>query len=417
MNKRVLLVAYHYPPISQSSGVHRTHKFARYLPEFGWDPLVLSCNLRAYAQYDEENSPDLPGVIVQRAFALDTSKHLAIRGRYPRFLALPDRWVSWWVGGVLTGLSMIRRYRPQLIWSTYPIATAHLIGLTLHKLTGLPWVTDFRDPMTDTSYPPDPVIRKIYSKIERSAVRNSSHMVFTTDDTLKKYVDRFPQANKELFSVIENGYDEDAFSQAEQSILSTTKPHSKPFILIHSGILYPSERNPEPFFLALSELHRDGHISPDRLRIVLRASGHERNYENRLKELNIANIAVLEPPIPYVDALREMLQSDGLLIFQAANCNHQIPAKAYEYFRARRPIFALTDHPGNTAQLLRNSGIDTIVDIASKDEIKTGLLNFLRLLESGNAPIANIKTVEVHSRRARTQQLGQLFDRLLMEPK
>ena len=417
MNKRVLLVAYHYPPISQSSGVHRTHKFAQYLPEFGWDPLVLSCNLRAYAEYNEENSPDLPGVIVQRAFALDTAKHLAIKGRYPRFLALPDRWASWWFGGVLAGLSIIRRHHPRFIWSTYPIATAHLIGLTLHKLTGIPWVADFRDPMTDSSYPSDPGVRKIYLNIERKSVQNARHMVFTTEDTLEKYVERFPQADKELFSVIENGYDEDAFSQAEKSITNTKEPHSGPFVLIHSGILYPSERNPDPFFLALSELRHDGYISPDGLRVILRASGHDRNYESRLRELNIADIVSLEPPISYVDALREMLTSDGLLIFQADNCNHQIPAKAYEYLRARRPIFALTDHPGNTAQLLRNSGIDTIVDITSKDEIKTGLLNFLHLLESGNAPIASMKTVEVHSRRARTQQLGQLFDRLLVESK
>ena len=187
-----------------------------------------------------------------------------------------------------------------------------------------------------------------------------------------------------------------------------------PFTLIHSGVLYPSERNPEPFFQALSELRRDGHIGPDKLRIVLRASGNEQNYANRLRELNIADIAFLEPPTPYVDALREMLTSDGLLIFQAANCNHQIPAKAYEYLRARKPVFALTDHQGNTAQLLRDSGIDTIVDIASKDEIKLGLLNFLHLLESGNAPVASMQTVETHSRRARTQQLGQLFDNLLV---
>ena len=178
--------------------------------------------------------------------------------------------------------------------------------------------------------------------------------------------------------------------------------------------MYPSERNPEPFFQALSELRRDGHIGPDKLRIVLRASGNEQNYANRLRELNIADIAFLEPPTPYVDALREMLTSDGLLIFQAANCNHQIPAKAYEYLRARKPVFALTDHQGNTAQLLRDSGIDTIVDIASKDEIKLGLLNFLHLLESGNAPVASMQTVETHSRRARTQQLGQLFDNLLV---
>jgi hypothetical protein len=94
-------------------------------------------------------------MIVERAFALDASRQLAVRGRYPAFMARPDRWVSWWLGAVPKGLAMIRKYRPQAIWSTYPIATAHKIACTLQRLTGLPWIADFRDPMAQDGYPED----------------------------------------------------------------------------------------------------------------------------------------------------------------------------------------------------------------------------------------------------------------------
>lgn len=155
--RRVLMIAYHFPPLAGSSGIQRTLRFAQHLPAHGWEPLVISANPRAY----ENTSDDLlgeipPGTIVRRPFALDTARHLAIKGRYPGFMARPDRWVSWRFAGVREGLRMIREFQPQAIWSTYPIATAHLIGHELACRSGLPWVADFRDPMAQEGYPSDP---------------------------------------------------------------------------------------------------------------------------------------------------------------------------------------------------------------------------------------------------------------------
>src|SRR6185295_18814484 len=129
------MVAFHYPPFSGGSGIHRTLKFTQYLPEFGWQPVVLTASRQAYRSQNGQRA--IPqGIEIARAFALDTKRHLSFRGKYLQSLALPDQWVSWWPAAVARGLSLIRRHRPKVIWSTYPIATAHLIGLTLHRLTG-----------------------------------------------------------------------------------------------------------------------------------------------------------------------------------------------------------------------------------------------------------------------------------------
>ena len=161
--KRVLMIAYHYPPVGVSSGLQRTLKFSTYLPELGWQPSVLTVHPRAYEARRDDQLADVPkGVTVRRAFALDTARHLSIRGRYPLILALPDKWMSWWIGGVLTGLQMIRETRPDVLWSTYPIATAHMIGLTLHGLTGLPWVADCRDSLIDDHHPSNKTVRRAY---------------------------------------------------------------------------------------------------------------------------------------------------------------------------------------------------------------------------------------------------------------
>lgn len=153
MGKRVLLIAYHFPPIRISSGIQRTLKFATYLQAFGWKPTVLTVHPRAYETVSDDQLSEVPGdIVVQRAFAMDTARHLAVRGRYMGSLALPDRWISWLPAAVWDGLRLIREQRPAVIWSTFPIATAHLIGGVLHWATGLPWIADFRDSMTEDDY-------------------------------------------------------------------------------------------------------------------------------------------------------------------------------------------------------------------------------------------------------------------------
>src|SRR5690606_21600980 len=122
--------------------------------ELGWEPIVLSAHPRADARTSTDQVGDIPReATVVRAFAWDTARHLAIRGRYPRKWAVPDRWISWWLGAVPAGLRLIERVRLQVIWSTLPIATAHGIALTLLRRSGLPWIAGLRGVMTEQGYP------------------------------------------------------------------------------------------------------------------------------------------------------------------------------------------------------------------------------------------------------------------------
>src|SRR5690606_23034129 len=100
----------------------------------------------------------------------DAKRHFSVAGRYPGILARPVRWVSWWLGAVPLGLRLVRKLRVRAIWSTFPIATAHLIGATLATRTGLPWIADFRDPMAQPNHPPDPAARASFLRVERRAV-------------------------------------------------------------------------------------------------------------------------------------------------------------------------------------------------------------------------------------------------------
>jgi hypothetical protein len=399
-----------------SSGIHRTLNFSRHLSQFGWQPIVLTVTPGAHATLDPRGDARLPATaVVERALALDAARQLSIGGAYPKLIALPDRWISWWPSGVLKGLRLIRRHRPALLWSTYPIATAHLIALTLHRLTGLPWITDFRDPMverdplTGEEYPYDPTVRRVNAWIESAAVRRSVRAVFTTPGTARMYADRYPELPAQRWQVIENGFDEESFLAVGDSARAPANS-SRPLKLLHSGILYPGHRDPTAFFDAVAQLRHRGAISASSLQIVLRASGFEDVYGAQIRERGISDIVSLEVSVPYEQALAEMLAADGLLIFQASNCNWQIPAKAYEYLRARRPILALTDPDGDTARLLRSDGVDTIAPIDSRELIAQAIADFLARIRAGNAPLPDATRVMRHARRNRTAELAALLD-------
>ncbi len=406
---KALMIAFHFPP-ETGSGVHRTLKFVDYLPEFGWRPLVLSAHPRAFEHAVPESVRQIPeGVPVERAFALDSARHLAIAGRYLRLTALPDRWISWWLGGVPAGLRMIRRYRPRVIWSTYPFGTAHLIAWTLHRLTGIPWVADFRDPMIVGDHPFDPALRRVRGWLERQVVRHADRVTVTTPGTRSLYAGRYAERGEDHFRLVENGYDEDSFSRVERALSSRGRPDG-PLTLVHSGVFYRDGRDPSAFFSALARFRQDGRIGPRDLRVILRGCGDTGYYQRRLDEQGIADLVSLEPHVPYEQALAELLTADGLLLFQGSRWNAQIPAKLYEYFRARRPILALVDEAGDTARLIRSQGIDTLAPIEDAGGIATALESFLRLLRAGGAPLVAADRVERFSRRARTAELAKLFD-------
>jgi glycosyltransferase involved in cell wall biosynthesis len=409
--KRLLMVAFHFPPFVGSSGIQRTIGFARHLPEYGWEPIVLSAHPRAYERVSEDQLKDIPsGTTVERAFALDSSRQLSLFGRYPGFAARPDRWVSWWLGAVPKALVMIRKHRPDAIWTTYPIATAHMIGHTLQRLSGLPWIADFRDPMAQEGYPADPKTWESFRRIEENALRRAACGVFVAPGAARMYRERYPWVPAGRIAVLENGYDEESFAGFENWDKKPLLP--KTFTLVHSGIVYPSERDPTHLFHALRTMLDDGRLEATEFRLRLRASAHEAALTKLIEKHGVAGIVELAPPVPYRSALQEMARADGLLVLQASNCNDQIPAKVYEYLRCGRPIVAFTDLAGDTAALLRRAGVGHIASLDSAEEIARELQRFLNEARSGKAAPPSSTLVATASRSHRARELASLLAQL-----
>lgn len=416
------MIAYHYPPCRGSSGLQRTLNFTRHLPKHGWDPALLTIHQRAYPETSEDQMKDVPqGMPLERAYALDAARHLSIKGRHFSGSALPDRWISWYLWGVPAGMRMIKKLRPAAIWSTYPIASSLWIGYALHRKSGLPWIVDIRDPLTEDDprtgerHPQNPKLWRARRKIEELSMLKSARVVLVTPGARKIYMDRYASLPSNHWALIPNGYAEESFVEVEKNLQRPAR-NGQPLHLLHSGILYPTpDRDPSAFFTALVKLRDKGAISPQKLRITLRASGYDDRYKIQIQEHKLEDIVSLAPSIPYKEALAEMMSVDGLLVFQGYTSNPAVPAKLYEYLRAKRPIFAMVDGEGDTAATLRAAKTGTIVPLESPAEISQGLLNFLSEVRQGSSPAADERVVRSFARESRAGDLATLLDSVAEE--
>lgn len=413
MSRRALLVAFHFPPQAASSGVQRTLSFSKYLGNFGWSPIILTASPLAYGEKNGLQLYELPSsLVVRRVFALDTKRHFGVRGRYFDVLALPDRWVSWCLSAIPLGYLMIRKYKPAVIMATYPIPTALLIGLILHRLTGIPWIADFRDPMLQDDYPGTRLQRKAYQWIEEQVFCTCKKAIFTTSGTMEYYRQRYPDIPAEKFAVIENGYDEDGFKAvaSEQSIRPTQSTAC--VTLLHSGTLYSNDRDPSAFVQAIAKLKLVGQVDASSLRIILRGTGDDHYFNAMVRSHGVEDIIRIEKAVPYYAALQEMQNVDGLLVFQGPTVNTQVPAKVYEYFRAKKPILGLLDLTGETAKILAREGFQDLAKIDSVPSIMCALEKFLSRVRGGCAHVASDVLIAESCRKHRTFELAQVFEQV-----
>lgn len=411
--RKLLLIAYHFPPIQGSTGTTRTVAFARYLQELGWQVHILTINPSAYEQTSSQNTNLVPeGISVHRCQGFDASRRASVFGRYPLFLAIPDRWQSWIVGAYLGGSKVIRSIRPEVVMSTYPIPSAHVIGYLLKKKFDIPWVAEFRDPMLQDDYPATPLERWAYAKTEKAVFNHANEVVVTTDRCRKTYTERYPGFRPSRLSTISNGYDPEIFARTRPVDKSSSDSQ---FVFLHSGLLYAYERNPDQFFRAVCRLEADGVFDSVSVEFRFRASGNEDEYTKQVIALGIEKYISFLPDITYVKALEEMQTVDALMIFQADNCSDQIPAKIYEYFFCRKPILGLSAPNSATGQLLESAGVPYIASLEDSSEIQSEIVCLLSDLQEREEFIVPDQIVNRYSRRTLTTDLDRVLQKAIAE--
>lgn len=415
MAKRpLLLIHFHFPPDGLVGG-QSVAKFAKYLPEFGWEPFVLTAQERYYTHLDPTTTEDVRGWdLVRRTrrilhpryvyLALKAllsactrsgsaatqpvaamKKRSNLRRTLSSLLTLPDDLTGWIPSAVFTGLLLIRRHRIDRLFSSGPPWTNHLVGYALKRLTGVRWAACFRDPWTlakATLAPEDMCALSLglEQRLERAVVSFADAVICVNDFHREAMIAGFPDLSPAKFLTIPNGYDPEDFAHLDGTAPS---PPTDRFIVTYTGTL-EYNRTPRHLFTAVRRLIDKRVLCPEELQ--LRFIGHcalaeGQSVAKMAEEHGLGSVVSLRPTVPRREALRAMVGSH-LLLLLAHDWVLQVPAKAYQYLRAGRPILALAPE-GATADLIGRSGAGVVVDPYDVDGIAAHLERYLVQFKQG----------------------------------
>lgn len=410
---RVLVVAYAFPPHA-AIGAMRTLRVVRRLAEEGWDVTVLTAEPRTYrpgTPVDEALLDRVPGNI--RIVRADTFRGVdALKGvvkkilrrwgpagqqsssgaprsesRTPRgaagralnvidaALAIPDHQSGWLIPAVARGLAASWRHRPDVLYSSAPPWTGHVVAGVLATSLRCRWVADFRDPWSRAPWRGDrfPFAMNAAGALERAVVRHADRILFVAHGNRDDFAAHYGPAVASKFQVIPNGCDPAEFEQLKRPSVSGDGP----FVLLHAGSIYAG-RTPVPLLKAIADMVRRGAIDPSRFRLrFLGAVGLESvDLTGMCREIGLEQIVEFVPRVAREQSLRAMVSASALLLLQPGH-TVSVPGKLYEYLAAGRPILAIAEE-GEIAELVRSSGIGISVPPDSEAAIESALESIIR---------------------------------------
>ena len=432
---RVLLITTTFPP-DGAVGNLRTLRLLKHLAETGADQEVLTLAPASYRPgtvIDTDRVAQVPaGVRVIQVPALRPIDRLeammagrrpdaaapsaesrpaagvrASAGRIRRMravlramLTLPDAEVSWILPAILRGLRRVRKGRPDVIYSSGPPFSAHVVAAVLAALADLPWVADFRDPWARAPWRDDRFAfeKRAWSFFERWIVKRADQVLFATPANRDDFAAAYGREYASRFHVVPNGCDLTEFDGLVPS------PGTDRFVLLHAGSLYGA-RDPSPIFRAAARAVATGAVDPGRFRIRLigRVGVPGADLPRLIRELGIEEVVEFVPHLPRRQVLQEMVDASALLVVQPIT-RLSIPGKLYEYLAAGRPVLGLAEPDGDTAALLRRTPAGVVV--ASDDP--DGLLRALtELVAAGPRRVATDRTLYDGSHHAR--EIGRIL--------
>ena len=430
MDRRVLVLSYYFPPAG-GPGVQRALKFVKYLPEWGWRPVVLTVQQGAYPAHDPSLADEVPPqAMVHRTSSLDphslyarltgrpdddvdvgsvqggTDGWMEVIGRWVRAnVFLPDARVGWVPFAAWRGRQLVAEGRIDAILTTGPPHSTHLTGAILQAATGVPWVADFRDPWTDINYydelPHTRWARRLDAALERLVLRRARAVTTVSPswrDLLARKANRTPSA----LMVVQNGFDADDIAPGRGA------PAAETFDVTHVGSLYAS-RNPTVLWRALRRLQEEGAVPGLRIRLV---GTVDPNVRRSLRRHGLTERTQFVSYVPHDEAVAYMRRAGLLLLsiedFPAAG--GMMTGKIYEYLASGRPVVGVGPPTGDAAALLRTTDGGRLFG----REEASGLAQYIRAQyeawtdgtpRSGASPEA----LRPYRRRAQTQQIASVL--------
>jgi hypothetical protein len=422
---KALIICYYWPPAG-GPGVQRWLKFVKYLPEFGIEPIVFVPENPHYPIVDSELEREVSDTLQLMRFPIaepykwvglfakkQTQKISSgiISHKNPSFLEtlllfvrgnffIPDARKSWVQPSVDFLSKKLKENPVDVIITTGPPHSLHLIGQSLKRTLGIRWIADFRDPWTDIGYHKKlkllPFAKQKHLKMEQSVLDTADSILVTSKALQNLYQKRTDKA----VELITNGFD--------KTEMLAGKPSAEVFNIVHTGSLL-SARNPVNLWEVLAELIKENTDFKNKLRIDL-AGVVSREVLYALEENGLSEYVSQLGYLPHLEARKIQASAQMLLLIEidSDETRQIIPGKIFEYFQAKRPILAIGPSEWEVSDMLKKTQSGMCFEHREKTAMKNYIVSCFEKFNEGKLQVDS-KNIDLYSRKNLTASLAALI--------
>ncbi len=402
--KKVLFIAYHFPPIA-SGGTFRSLKFVKYLPQFGWQPTVITTNSQQCWAYDDNLLKEIPQQVkILRARQFEwlyvhaLCAKLKIPGLYDwikdKYL-VPDNKIGWINPALKAAKKELKTNHYDLIFSTSPTISAHIIAMRLAQQFDIKWVADFRDFWTlHPNYATKNSKRRLKEKtLEQTILNQANGITAAFQKIVTTFQTEYPSIDPEKFSVIYNGFNNPSHTP--------NQPKNNKLNILYTGSFYGAY-NPTVLFNALKTLYREKPVLKKVIEFTFVG-----NIEEKIKQTDLPNVHFYS--FKSGKELRR-LKNNADLFLLILPAETQLPAKIFDYMAEKKPIFAIIPD-SETKTMLDQSKLGIFANPDAPQEIQEQLLSIYENWKNNQLRInPNRKFINQFHRKTLTKQLATTFE-------
>ena len=426
--KNVLMIAYDFPPVG-GSGMLRTVKFVKYLPVFGWHPIVLAIekNAENIAYVDSSLLDSLnKNATIYRARIIEPY-HLyrifggkqkqgsressvlhantdgggfgtKLRNIFQSFL-IPDSKIGWFPGAIKRGRKIFRDHSIDAIYSTSPKNTAHIIARWLSIKYKKPWIADFRDPWSGYFVKPPMLFRQLDCFMEKNVIDSAQRIIAAWPGILNDVKDRYGKSYDDKCVLLPNGFDEEDYVDISPVVC-------KQFTIAYAGIFY-KDRTPESLFRGLSMLFKERPELKNNIRVVF-IGIRDPLLNNLIKNYDLGDVINHVTYCSHKECLNYLSGAHALFLNTLENC---VPGKLYEYIGLRRPILALVPETTVVAEIINETQAGSVIDPGETCKIKNTILSLYEKYNKGTLTLdrEDESCIYKYERKRLTEKLSKLL--------
>jgi glycosyltransferase involved in cell wall biosynthesis len=431
--KKVLIISYYWPPAG-GPGSQRAVKFAKYLPDFGWEPVILTVRKGEYTYLDPSLESDISAkMIVRRTPSIEPflfykkiaglksgesipiaqlmQKKTGFKNRIFNWiranLFVPDARIGWIPFARKTAKQLVRDHQINMIFSTSPPHSSQLIGKYLHRKFKIPWVADFRDPWTDIQYykiaSRNFFARKLDKHYERTVIESANHITAVSRGLIQGFRDKINNNGSGKFTVLPNGYDPTDFQ--EQPV-----DQNKIFWILHTGNMNVTQ-NPAGLWEALSHwlVENPGYRSRVRVKFIGRIHPE---IVNIIREYELEDVTEIESYKPHEQIIRDIEQSALLLSVVPDVLDNLgiVLSKNFEYIGSSRPILIFGPPESDIGKIIAKFSNSLICPYQNVEKCKKFIEEVFTDWQSNRLQFLPAEQREIYSRRVIAGKLADIFD-------